>query len=207
MASRFPNRQRAIVKAYQSLLKLSENQLPIDILSICKRCKRTAVFSYTEANRHYGIPMELMLQVSEYAYVDRRCTDVPAWVLLYNDDPFYTSASRLRFTLAHELGHIVLSHQADDVVANIEANLFAQHILCPGPVLAAVIREGNASPSFLCSVFGVSKATLDIALQPREPLDQDMHRQMEALFHLDTGQGIPRIMASYMRNAIRIYGL
>lgn len=207
MSSHLPNRQRAIHKAYQSLLKLSHNQLPIDILSICKKCKRTAVFSYKEAQRNYGIPLELMLQVSHYAYIDRRCSTIPAWVLLYNDDPFYTSVARLRFTLAHELGHIVLGHTADDVVTNIEANLFAQHILCPAPVLAAVIRHGNTSPAFLCSVFGVSKSMIDIALQPQEPVDIALLRQVEALFQIDTDLGIAQIMASYMRNAVRTYGL
>ena len=37
----------------------------------------------------------------------------------------------IRFTIAHEIGHIVLKHTEDNPVTDKEANCFARNLLCP----------------------------------------------------------------------------
>lgn len=37
----------------------------------------------------------------------------------------------IRFTIAHEIGHIVLEHRVDNDITDREANCFARNLLCP----------------------------------------------------------------------------
>ena len=52
--------------------------------------------------------------------------------ILYNEEKGYCTN---RFTIAHEIGHIMLGHKTDDSVAEREANCFARNLLCPVPVI------------------------------------------------------------------------
>lgn len=55
------------------------------------------------------------------------------WAIYYNDrKPFV----RQRFTIAHELGHVMLGHREHSALAEHEANHFAAAALCPLPLLA-----------------------------------------------------------------------
>jgi hypothetical protein len=51
--------------------------------------------------------------------------------IYYND---IVIPKKIRFTLMHEIGHIVLKHNNKNLLAEAEANFFAQYILAP-PVL------------------------------------------------------------------------
>lgn len=57
-------------------------------------------------------------------------------ILYHDDDPIIKgyprqNRSRLRWTLAHELGHALLNHEADGLIQEAEANCFASQLLCP----------------------------------------------------------------------------
>lgn len=55
------------------------------------------------------------------------------WAIYYNDrKPVF----RRRFTIAHELGHVMLEHKEHSALAEQEANHFAAAALCPLPLLA-----------------------------------------------------------------------
>lgn len=73
-------------------------------------------------------------------------------IIYYND--IYKSPERIRFTLAHELGHLVLGHpDCWDEVFETEADNFANYLLAPAPL---VIRMSDASPEAIASVFDLS---------------------------------------------------
>ncbi|MDO4549406.1 MAG: ImmA/IrrE family metallo-endopeptidase, partial [Clostridia bacterium] len=69
--------------------------------------------------------------------------------------------ARGRFSLAHELGHIALGHEADDARSEYEANAFAAEFLCPRPVLKAL---GLRGVSEVARIFSISRAAARIAL-------------------------------------------
>lgn len=57
-------------------------------------------------------------------------------VIFYNDE---MPKQRIRFTILHEIGHIVLGHRQSSDLAEAEANFFAKYAIAP-PVLVRVIR-------------------------------------------------------------------
>lgn len=52
---------------------------------------------------------------------------------IYYDDS--DSVERQRFTVMHELGHIILDHKEDSDLAEICANYFASYALAPSPIV------------------------------------------------------------------------
>lgn len=71
--------------------------------------------------------------------------------ILYNND---LPTSRIRFSLAHEIGHIILQHQARGIDNyEREANMFAARLLMP----MCIIKKLNIqSPNDLAKTFKVS---------------------------------------------------
>lgn len=60
------------------------------------------------------------------------------WYIFYNDS---LSPKRIRFTLMHELGHIVIDHTEESDLAEAEANFFAKYALAPPPLVNKVLPE------------------------------------------------------------------
>jgi len=52
---------------------------------------------------------------------------------IYYDDSMYDR--RIRFTIMHEIGHIVLDHTEHSDLAESEANFFAKYALAPPPLI------------------------------------------------------------------------
>ncbi len=73
------------------------------------------------------------------------------WAIYYNDrKPF----ARQRFTIAHELGHVMLGHREHSALAEKEADHFAAAALCPLPLLALYgIRDCDE----IVRIFRISK--------------------------------------------------
>lgn len=66
----------------------------------------------------------------------------------------YNSRLRIRFSLAHELGHIVLEHDfKEDSIQETEANFFANYFLVPLPLIP--YKCIYDSPESVSSVFDV----------------------------------------------------
>lgn len=77
------------------------------------------------------------------------------WVIHYNDTGH--TAERSRFTIAHELGHIVLEHMAEDENAETEANHFAKCLLSPLPLVWLLCdRDGWIDPIDIADTFYIS---------------------------------------------------
>lgn len=55
-------------------------------------------------------------------------------MVLYNDK---MPDARIRFSLTHELGHIVLKHRQESELSEKEADFFASYLLAPPPLIAS----------------------------------------------------------------------
>jgi len=73
--------------------------------------------------------------------------------IYYND---YQIPTRIRFTIMHEIGHIMLDHFEDDDVAEIEANFFAGYILVPPVLVYALDRTNDIDQDQIKNLFNVS---------------------------------------------------
>ncbi|MBE5804920.1 MAG: ImmA/IrrE family metallo-endopeptidase [Clostridiales bacterium] len=142
---RQPDYDRAATLAYRCLLKLNITRLPVRPLEILRKCRNTVVYTYQQAAE--------FLHIDE-AEFERRYGEADAftirggeqYVVCYREGG---NPARLNFTLAHELGHILLQHQEDAVADEAEANCFAGHLLCPEP---AVTGKGPEEVAAACYV-------------------------------------------------------
>lgn len=154
---------RAAMMAYRVLLARQVHAVPVDPLPMLRACRRLSVMSYDEAAELLDLPSDAFA---------RRCSEAEAFVLrddrgrsvlVYRQDG---NPARLRFTLAHELGHIVLGHQDSAPAREREADCFASHLLCPRPVLYAARRSDPAfTPEKAARLFYVSVSCARVVLR------------------------------------------
>lgn len=159
--SKTPDYGKATNAAY-NILKDYVGPFPqIDIIGIVKSLPNISVHTYSEIARKFDITYYEFLQIapSEHGYVLFNNAQ-KKWTINYND---LKDECTIRFTLAHELGHITLEHTEDDDIARCEADCFARNILCPVPV-----RNGFnlATVDDYCKCFNISEpmATVTINL-------------------------------------------
>ena len=118
----------------------------------------------------------------------------PAFCIVYRDD--LAGSGRLRFALAHELGHLFMNHYRDypdrmfsgmssDRFLEEEADAFARNLLAPVP-LVDVIRY-NRPRQARADVFGFSRrdwiSRLDLLDEDRSHVDEEMANTLIWLFH------------------------
>lgn len=84
--------------------------------------------------------------------------------IYYNDQ--IEPKARLKFTLSHELGHVVLGHNLNGVnetdTMKEQADMFAKIFYCPQ---AFIIKYKLLTISDLVSNFGITKSYADVLLQ------------------------------------------
>lgn len=123
------------------------------------------------AERDLGVPVVIPKRLPGElagAYLPRDGRPV---ILLNGADP----AARMRFTLAHELGHHVFAdHRQADTHAGlvspghwieVRANAFAAELLMPAPAVAAYTEPVLATVTALAERFGVSLLAAAIRLE------------------------------------------
>lgn len=117
--------------------------------------------TYGEAGETLGIDANDFhtFAASNAAFVLKRKNSAGTSILLLKSDE--TNPRRERFSMAHELGHIVLGHDKDDEISEREANIFASVFLCPRPILRTI---GSRSISEVSSAFKVSLTAASIAI-------------------------------------------
>lgn len=145
-------RERVLGAAYQCLLEQEWRTLPVDPARFRLAC---AVLSYQEYAELAGFPLEKLTANTLFdgcAVSGLR----EHTLLLYNAQ---SPLPRQRFTLAHELGHLLLDHGVRSVREEDEADFFAAALLMPDALLYALRRRGLLlTEHFLMREFGVSRA-------------------------------------------------
>lgn len=106
--------------------------------------------TYKEVARS-GSEYRMMMQISNDAYVSRKSKTI-----YYNDS--IRTESRIRFSIAHEIGHIVLLSDNEDI-----ANEFASNLLAPRPIIFArqYKTASEISKAFDISVSAANNAVTD----------------------------------------------
>lgn len=155
-----PNYNSATNAAYEVLKKYAGPYPQIDIMGIIiSHFPNVSIHTYTETAKNFKMTISDFLDTvtSEHGYTLYK----PAkqqWIICYND----TKCERtIRFTLAHELGHVVLKHQDDDIISRCEADCFARNVLCPVP-----LRDGFnlSTKEDYCECFNISEPMAEITL-------------------------------------------
>lgn len=76
-------------------------------------------------------------------------------IILYDDS--VSNKARKNWSIAHELGHVLLNHKDDDGISEIEANFFAAQLIAPEIVLLALHKRwGKLSYTDLPLLFNIS---------------------------------------------------
>lgn len=138
------NKERAARLAYLCLVRLSIKMLPVWPQDFLYRCENTRLTSYAEFADRAGV-LELALR-EQYGFeaeshtIVRQTPNGVSRIILYDS---HIDISRRRFSLAHELGHIVLKHPENlSRTHEIEADFFASHLLYPRPVIETMVKRG-----------------------------------------------------------------
>ena len=141
-----PDFQAATIKAYETILNYGISSVPVDPLPIIRSISGVFVVSFTEMSYGIGIKRETLLST-----IGDQCQDAVTSVRKKGDDLFYIVAYNQRLpyymlqrALARELGHIVLRHDGSrpEDVRTAEAVCFAQHLLCPRPLIKGIQDAG-----------------------------------------------------------------
>lgn len=87
-------------------------------------------------------------------------------IVLYNADYDFLCPQRLRFSLAHEIGHIFLGHTRDDDKSEEEANYFASQIVAHDAIVVSMLTGNwNRDSVFIREKFSISWETAEIKLK------------------------------------------
>ena len=144
--------------SWEMLIKCKVESLPVKIVDVCKRMK-VKVVPFTD-------------EILQLYHVDKNRTD--GFCVLIHRRPviFYNpekSRARQRFTIAHELGHIVRGHldtrimvnrepEAGDTPEEHEANVFASRLLAPACVLWGCNVTTAGQIATMCAISDKSAA-------------------------------------------------
>lgn len=132
--NKVPDYAKATNTAYRVLLKYNRLLPTINIFQIILCFSNIKLHTYSDACKKLHFSFQEFLDkiaTSEYGYTiyDPKSQK---YLIFYNDKK---NIATIRFTLAHELGHVLLKHTVDDSVARKEASCFARNLLCPVPVI------------------------------------------------------------------------
>ena len=147
-----------IDKQVKELLEdYSINSYPIMILDLAEKIGIKCVPYSQASNRGFGNPEE----ISDDAF-----TDLTSNTIFYNDK---VEVNRLRFSIAHEIGHIWLEHRDSCPHNEAEANHFAAYLLAPTPL---ILKLGFTKPQEIADYFKISNHAAYCALQRAESRDR-----------------------------------
>lgn len=203
-----PDYHRATRQAYRVLLAAKIDRLPVDVNAICERCHDTTLISFRTAREIMGCEFDpFSAGISRTALTIRRWKDGRAsHTIILNDEELDVGGGPWRFAVAHELGHVLLRHPGGQhTTSEIEANLFAQHLLCPRPVLDCVTLRDAMDLSCLC---GVSLSMAGIVWSERGKenryVDLDVWKGVFAAFALDERRTMDELLPPSARLALEI---
>lgn len=135
--------QNARDLAWRVLIHENVTELPVDVVELCRRMGiRVQYYKPTDKNDGY-------------------CTIFLGWPRIFVSSK--CSPERQRFTIAHELGHILLGHVGRAELVNREpsgsdnpiehdANIFASRLLAPACVLWALDARTPEQIARLCRI-------------------------------------------------------
>lgn len=164
---RVPDLERAAMMAYRVLAAREIRALPVDPLPLLRACRDTVIMTADDAADVLDMrPADFgrLFDVSEAVTFLETADGHVHYIILYRPGG---NPARLRFTLAHELGHRVLRHTAREYADEREADCFASHLLCPQPAVKRM-----ADPAELVGACYVSLSCAKAAMRRQGIADE-----------------------------------
>lgn len=166
-----------IDSAAQSILVQNCNvSFPINILSLIDQFSNIELMTYKEFDNDEMNPGFKAGTISSDAFTMQ--VGENEYIVVYNDDTSDNLVQRIRFSLAHELGHISLDHfkNGETILARNrfgisdnrykylekEADIFANQLLAPSYLIPS-----DWKPRFVASVFDISSSSAEITCSVR----------------------------------------
>lgn len=179
--------------AWQTLIRFKVSKMPVRVSDGIKRMG-IVLAPYSKAEAFLtGLGLAALLWETDGLSVREQ----GKYYIFYRGD---MTLSRIRFTVAHELGHIVLGHldrqthttrnrepQKDDAPIEQMANIFASRLLAP----ACVLHDLNAStPERISKLCDISLTAARFRAERMErlnkrgafgvsPLEREVHKQFQ----------------------------
>ena len=107
--------------------ELDIKETAFDVFEVARR-KGYQLLPYSQL----GENLREHLRRNEYDAVNYYNQRTGRYVIIYDDMP---SLQRQRFSIMHEIGHILLGHKQESDLARIQANYFAAYALAPSPLI------------------------------------------------------------------------
>lgn len=162
--------QKQIIEFYK-LLPPQLIKLPFDVSLAAKFIPKCKTFTYDNFCIKYDLEYEDVFEITESKHGATHYNKKTGnYLILYNSDRSSFCWERIRFTLAHEIGHIMLKHmetidfnsntQNNHIkIAETEANQFATSVLSPLPILSAI---GVKSPIDIMNICTISPEAAEL---------------------------------------------
>ena len=140
--------------------------LPVDVFELAKKMKIKIVFSTKLLKKHPNKIDEYFL--FKYPHSFLYYNPVQQQIFIYIDD-VGCKRERQRFSLAHELMHIILGHTEQNEENEAEANFGASYLLAPTSL--TLVNPNNyilLNPAFVEQAFEVSAQAAEIICRYNE---------------------------------------
>lgn len=154
------------IRKYKNAFKLSQeihskyvHSYPVDILDVIKNFNNIEVFKTSECKVFSKIEEGMSF----------RCDD--KYIIVYNDNK---PPNRIKFTIAHELGHILLGHldeRNNQYSKEYEADTFASNLLAPPQMIdyaEATFDDFEYSTVYIANLFCISEQCAKVRLADYE---------------------------------------
>lgn len=180
-----PDFCKAAIKAGEVLIKYSIRTSPVSPLPIIEQMDHVIVTSFAEMSDSRGVRQTDLMQIfggSRDAVTSIHEQNGNRWyVVAYNHLlPF----AIVQHALAREMGHIVLGHEASTPENETEALCFARHLLCPRPLIHAILATNiRLTKNLLAQMTGIfDQALTDIRKTPGTEVPAGMNRFIRGQF-------------------------
>jgi len=152
-----PDYNKAAAKAAETLIRHGVKTAPVSPIAILEGMDNVILSSYSDlCGSQETNPFSLKQLFGKYrgAMSSVHTGNGKTWyVVLYNN---LLPTTMVQQALARELGHIVLRHQESSEENNAEAVCFAQHLLCPRPLIQTIRETGmRLTTDVLANLTGV----------------------------------------------------
>lgn len=188
-------------------LRIGDPALPVDPLQMLRLARATFVYTREQALAE-GLPPEALPPTGPdnpaNAFRQVTATGIDRWIVVWRPEE---DAVRVRFSLAHELGHVALRHASGTRSPRDEAQAdeFARALLMPAPVIRRLRREaGPLYAEQLTAVFGVAlREARRLSGRPLPVMASDLEDAVANLYaDAALSRMPPRVLAGWHRLSI-----
>lgn len=150
-----PNFYFATKRAYELLINLNITSLPVDPFKIIEEFSdHWYILKWTELRREQNIDDPYNLKKDKVEAKTKIIRGTSDYLIVYDDT--IGNPGRIRWTIAHEIGHIVLGHLVQYEATALNRRGLTKDQYGTLEIEAHWFAEGILAPNFLISIFGIN---------------------------------------------------